>query len=71
MDNKQVAAKLRAILDRADVESDGLISRKRSSKHTSEIEILLEHVSLLVTDLRFDNAATRNELWQVRDVLEE
>jgi len=71
MNRKQVIAKLRLILDRADVENDGILNRKQSSLHESEIEVLLEHVSLLVTDLRFDVAATRNELFQVRCLLEE
>ncbi|KKN91225.1 hypothetical protein LCGC14_0220930 [marine sediment metagenome] len=70
MNKQQIAAKLRAILCQADSMS-GLLSRKRSSKHADDIEVLLEHISLLVADLRFDNAATRNELWQVRDILEE
>lgn len=71
MDKNRVAAKLRAILDRADVESDGLINRKKSSEHDSEIDVLLEHISLLVTDLRFDTEATRRELFAVRHLLEE
>jgi len=71
MDRKQILAKLRAILDRADVDSDGMINRKKSSRHEDEMEVLLEHVSLLVTDLRFDVAATRNELFEVRCLLEE
>lgn len=71
MDNKKIATKLRAILNRADVESDGLINRKRSPYHNDEIEILLEHLSLLVTDLRFNVSATLNELHKVRSILEE
>ena len=71
MNQKQVIAKLRGILDRADVEQDGIINRKQSKEHSGELEVLLENVSLLVTDLRFEVAATRNELFQVRSVLEE
>jgi len=71
MNKKQIIAKLRAILNRADVDSDGVINRKKSSQHEDEMEVLLEHVSLLVTDLRFDVAATRKELFQVRCLLEE
>ena len=70
MQHKQIVAKLRAILHRADVESDGLVNRKRSSKHEDEIEVLLEHLSLLVADLRFDATATRRELFEVRSLLE-
>lgn len=71
MNHKEIAAKLRAILNRADIDSDGLINRKRSSKHGSDIEILLEHISLLVLDLRFDAKASKRELFEVRQVLED
>lgn len=71
MENKQIATKLRAILNRADIESDGLVNRKQSPYHNDEIEILLEHLSLLVTDLRFNVSATLNELHEVRSILEE
>ncbi len=71
MNEQQIIAKLRSILNRADVESDGLINRKKSSEHDSEIDVLLEHVSLLVLDLRFDVEATRRELFEVRTLLSE
>lgn len=71
MNNKQIAARLRGILNRSDVESDGILNRKMSSVHTGEIEVLLEHISLLVIDLKFDAEATRRELWEVRDLLED
>lgn len=71
MDKKQIVIKLRTILGKADVESDGPVNRKMSSKHVHEIEILLEHLSLLVTDLRFDAEASRRELFKVRTLLDE
>ena len=71
MDHKQIAAKLRTILNRADIETDGLITRKRSSKHGEEVEVLLEHISLLVADLRFEAEASKRELFEVRSLLEE
>ncbi len=71
MEKKQIIAKLRAILDRADTDSDGLINRKASSKHNDEIEVLLEHILLLVVDLRFNTEATRRELFKIRYLLEE
>lgn len=71
MDKKQIVVKLRAILNRADIESDGLINRKSSSKHNSEVEVLLEHISLLIADLRFDAESSKRELFQVRTILEE
>ncbi len=71
MEKKHIVARLRLILSRADVESDGLVNRKVSTKHNSEIEVLLENVALLVTDLRFSVEATRRELFEVRSILEE
>lgn len=71
MDTKKITSKLRAILNRNDIESDGIVNRKKSSKHESEIEVLLEHVSLLVNDLRFNITATRSELFEIRSILEE
>ncbi len=71
MNSKQISAKLRKILDRADIDSDGLINRKMSSKHTDEIELLLEHVALLVADSIFDARASKKELFEVRALLEE
>jgi len=71
MDEKRIAAKLRMILDRDDVDSDGLVNRKRSPQHGSEIEVLLAHVEILVAYLRFDAEATRNELFVARNLLEE
>lgn len=71
MNNKQITTKLRAILGRADIESDGLINRKMSSKHKDKIEILLENLSLLISDLRFDAKASRSELFEVRKILED
>lgn len=70
MDKRDITAKLREILNREDVESDGLVNRKKSTKHECEAEVLLEHVSLLVNDLRFNVEATRRELFQVRALLE-
>ncbi|KKN99021.1 hypothetical protein LCGC14_0142660 [marine sediment metagenome] len=70
MDQKQIKAKLREILNREDIGPDSLISRKKSAKHEDDIEVLLEHLSLLVKDLGFDVFSTRNELFQVRSLLE-
>ena len=71
MTNHQVATKLKSILNRCDVESDGVINRKVSTKHGDDIEVLLEHISLLVTDARFNAEASRRELFEARALLEE
>lgn len=70
MDKKEIVAILRKILDREDVEADGLLNRKKSSKHDNDISVLLQHMSILVADLRFDLQSTRNELFQARTLLE-
>jgi hypothetical protein len=71
MNTKQILFRLKAILDRSDVESDGLLSRKPSPQHDSEIEVLLEHISLLVLDLRFQAEASKRELFEANRLLEE
>lgn len=71
MDKKQIAFRLRTILDRSDTDSDGLVNRKMSPEHEDEIEVLLENLSLLVADLRFDVSVTRRELFSVRSLLED
>ena len=70
-ERRLIRSKLRAILSREDMDCDGLINRKKSPKHNSEIEVLLEHISLLVMDSKFQAQAARNELHDVRSLLEE
>lgn len=71
MSQKQIEDRLKAILNRADVGLEQPINRKISPKHTCKIEVLLEHVSLMVADLRLDLEATKRELFTVRKILEE
>jgi len=71
MNQKQIISRLKEILSRSDTQSDGPVNRKRSDDHDGEIQILLEHLSLLVTYLKFDLEATRRELFEVRKTLEE
>lgn len=71
MSQKQMANRLKAILNKVDVGLEQPINRKVSSKHTCEIEVLLDHVSLMVADLRLDLEATRRELFSVRKIIED
>lgn len=71
MEKKEIVAALRKILNREDVDSDSIVNRKKSSKHKSDVDVLLQHMSILVADLRFNVQATRNELFHVRQLLEE
>ena len=66
-----ITARLREVLNRSDIDSDGMVNRKVSSLHNSNIDVLLDHVTLLVADLRFDAEASRREMFEVRKVLEE
>lgn len=71
MNRKQITVKLRAILNRADVDLDGMLNRKKSSKHQDDIEVLLEHISLLVLDRTFDAEASKREMFAIRSLLED
>jgi len=71
MNNKEISARLREILAKADVDIDGVVNRKKSPQHEDDIEILLAHVAILISDLRLDAEASRRELFAVRQLLEE
>ena len=71
MNKQQIMVALREILNRVDTDSDSLINRKKSYKHTDEIQVLIEHISILIFDLKFDAEATRRELFEIRSILEE
>lgn len=71
MNNKEISARLREILARADVDIDGVVNRKKSTQHEDYIEILLSHIAILISDLRLDAEASRRELFAVRQLLEE
>ncbi len=70
MNLKEINDRLRTILDKDDIDKDHPITRNPSSKHGSATQVLLEHLSLLVTDLRFDAECSRRELIEVRNLLE-
>ncbi len=62
--------KLQKILNKSDVDRDSPITRVKSSKHESQVEVLLEHISILVLELRHDAEASKRELFQIRNLLE-
>jgi len=70
-EKSKLAKKLRAILDREDMDSDGLITRKPSKKHEDNLDVLIQHISILIKDFRFDKEATRRELSEIRQLLDE
>jgi len=71
MNSSQIAKRLRVILDELDVERDGLVSRKKSTKHDGDVAVLLDHLAILIADLRFDAEASRREMFELRKLIEE
>lgn len=71
MNHKEIATKLRIILNSEDIESEGIVNRKKSHQHSDDIQILLEHISIMVIDLKFDAEASRRELFETRALLEQ
>jgi len=71
MTKKEISQKLREILQKEDTYTDGMLSRKKSPKHDDDIEVLLEHLQLLIADLRFNSISSRREMFQVRRLLED
>jgi len=69
MTNKQIISKLKILLDSDDIDKDGLLNRKTSTEY-KEINILLDHLSILIKDLKLNAEANRRELFQVRKLLE-
>ncbi len=72
MNQEHIKSILRKILNQEDLElvKEEVLSRKKSQKHDCEIEVLIEHISLLVTDLRFATEASNRELFEARQLLE-
>jgi hypothetical protein len=70
MPKYQIVNELRAILAKLDCESDSLITREPSVKHEDEIELLIQHIRILVEELNHENQSLRNELFDVRKFLE-
>jgi len=69
--NIDVNLELRKLLDGSDIDPDGMLNRKRSREHTSDTQLLLEHLKIYIEDLKFDLFVTRNELFAARKLLEE
>lgn len=71
MNKKEIVKTLRSILNKADTDIDSIVTRKSSVKHNNDIDVLIEHISILIADLRFDAECSRRELFLVRQALEE
>lgn len=68
---EQITSYLREILNQEDIYSDGILSRKVSQKHDDKIEVLLQHLKILVMYLRFEASASNKEMFKIRNLIEE
>ncbi len=71
MNNKDIQQQLISILEKEDVDVDNILNRKVSDKHESKIHVLLQHVSVLIQDLKHDAESSKREMFQLRDILED
>ncbi len=70
MTQAEIIKKLKKILYKSDIDRDSLITRQTSTKHKNEIELLLEHINILIAELRHDAESSKRELFQIRNLLE-
>ena len=66
MKEKDIAKSLRSMLDRSDIDRDDPITRKKSTKHTDDVQVLLEHASILVSSLRHEAECCQRELFDLQ-----
>lgn len=71
MSKTQILIELRFILNKLDCDRDSIITREKSSKHDDEVQVLLQHIKILIADLMHDNQALRCELFDMRRVIED
>lgn len=64
-----IKERLREIIGRDDLDSEGLINRKESSEHDDGVGVLLDHLSILISYLRFDAEASRRELFALKNTV--
>jgi len=70
MTKEKLLSNLRDILQKLDCESDSPLTREKSLKHDDEIEVLIQHIKILVQDLLHDNQSMRNEMFDMQKLLE-
>jgi len=68
----RIAAKLRALLAEQDtgLATDGLLNRKRSADHPDDLDVLIQHLAIVVQYLRMDAAASRREAFALQRILD-
>ena len=70
MSKVQLLIELRFILNKLDCDRDSIITREKSSKHEDDVQVLLQHIKILIEDLLHDNQALRCELFDMRQAME-
>lgn len=70
MKESEILQQLKKILNKNDIGKESPISRSLSTKHSSPVALLLEHVTILVAELRHDAESSKRELFEIRDILE-
>ncbi len=70
-DKIEIEKQLRLILEKEDIDVDNILNRKVSDKHESKIELLMQHLRILIQDLKHDAQSSKNEMFAMRDILED
>lgn len=71
MKEKGIVKALRSILNKSDLDRDDPITRKRSIKHTDDIQVLLAHTRILVSSLRHEAECCRRELFDLQKEIDD
>ncbi len=68
----RIAAQVRALLADQDIDSatDGMLNRKRSAEHQDDLDVLIQHVAIVMQYLRMDAAASRREAFALQRILD-
>lgn len=67
MTKSEINDQLRQILDKEDLGSEGIVNRQRSSQHSDDTQVLLQHLSILVQYLKLDLSASKKELFDLKN----
>lgn len=69
--DKEIKSELRRILRKVGRDPE-IVNQKLSSKHKEgEMELLLQHISIIMEYLMFDAQASRSELFDMRKLIED
>jgi len=68
----RIAGQLRALLSGQDTDlaTDGLLNRKRSADHPDDLDVLVQHVAIVMQYLRMEAAASRREAFALQRILD-